>query len=75
MKYIPGLHLRVTDEAEERGLDLDQFFDEEIGDWGVFDELERRRILAETILAQVGASSSAERVEEAKAVQDRLKLT
>jgi len=32
------MHLRVTEEAEMRGLDLDQFFDEQIGesDWGVF---------------------------------------
>ncbi|EOO01566.1 putative ammonium transporter protein [Phaeoacremonium minimum UCRPA7] len=54
LKYIPGLHLRVSDEAEEKGLDLDQFFDEEIGDWGVFDELEKRRILADTIVGEVG---------------------
>lgn len=33
MKYIPGLHLRVSEEAELMGLDLDQFFDEQIGDW------------------------------------------
>ena len=62
LKYIPGLHLRVSDEAEEKGLDLDQFFDEEIGDWGVFDELEKRRILADTIVGEVGVSSSAENV-------------
>ena len=63
LKYIPGLHLRVSNEAEERGLDLDQFFDEEIGDWGVFDELEKRRILADTLVGQVGATSSAENVQ------------
>ena len=49
MKYIPGLHLRVTDEAEERGLDHDQFFDEEIGDRGIFDELVRRQPPIEAI--------------------------
>lgn len=62
MKYIPGLHLRVSDEAEEKGLDLDQFFDEEIGDWGVFDELEKRRILADTLVGEAAATSSAENV-------------
>jgi len=38
LKYIPGMHLRVSEETEMRGLDLDQFFDEQIGesDWGVF---------------------------------------
>ncbi len=69
MKYIPGLHLRVSSEAEEQGVDLDQFFDEQIGDWGIFDELERRRILADTILRQAPAhGSSSERVEEVKQV-------
>ncbi|KAF2204403.1 Rh-like protein/ammonium transporter [Delitschia confertaspora ATCC 74209] len=33
LKYIPFMHLRVTEEAEMIGLDLDQFFDEQIGDW------------------------------------------
>lgn len=37
LKYIPGLHLRVSDEVEARGLDTDQFFDEQIGDWSMFD--------------------------------------
>jgi Amt family ammonium transporter len=44
LKYIPGMHLRVSDEAEINGLDLDQFFDEQVGDWGVFDELEARKM-------------------------------
>lgn len=38
LKYIPGLHLRVSDEAESMGMDLDQFFDEQIGDWSMFDD-------------------------------------
>ena len=29
------MKLRVSEEAELGGLDLDQFFDEAIGDWGV----------------------------------------
>lgn len=37
------MHLRVTEEAEMNGLDIDQFFDEQIGDWGMFDELTRRK--------------------------------
>jgi ammonium transporter, Amt family len=38
LKYIPGMHLRVSEEAEMQGLDLDQFFDEVIGesDWDMF---------------------------------------
>lgn len=36
LKYIPGLHLRVTDEAEMIGLDLDQFTDEVVGEWSLF---------------------------------------
>jgi Amt family ammonium transporter len=38
------MHLRVTEEVEMNGLDLDQFFDESIGDWGLFDELNRRKL-------------------------------
>jgi Amt family ammonium transporter len=38
LKYIPFMHLRVSEEAEMIGLDVDQFFDEQIGDWSVFDE-------------------------------------
>jgi Amt family ammonium transporter len=44
LKFIPGMHLRISEEAEARGLDLDQFFDEQIGDWGIFEELETRKI-------------------------------
>lgn len=40
LKYIPGMHLRVTEEAEMRGLDLDQFFDEQIGDWAAFEPMD-----------------------------------
>ena len=37
LKYIPGMHLRVQDEAEMVGLDLDQFFDESIGEWSLWE--------------------------------------
>lgn len=33
LKYTPGVHLRVSEEAEAAGLDFDKFFDEQIGDW------------------------------------------
>lgn len=65
MKYIPGLHLRVSDEAEELGTDLDQFFDEQIGDWSYLDEIEKIRNT--TIMGQVGrlnSASSTDRVTE-----------
>ena len=37
LKYIPGMHLRVSDEIEEVGLDLDQFDDEAVGEWATWD--------------------------------------
>jgi Amt family ammonium transporter len=47
LKFIPGMHLRIAEEAERDGIDMDQFFEEQIGDWGVFDELNKRsRVLA-----------------------------
>lgn len=36
LKYIPYMHLRVSAEAEEKGLDFDQFFDEQIGEWELY---------------------------------------
>ncbi|KAF2467602.1 ammonium transporter [Lindgomyces ingoldianus] len=38
LKYIPFMHLRVSEEAEMIGLDLDQFFDEQIGDWSMMED-------------------------------------
>lgn len=38
LKFIPMMHLRVTEEAEMIGLDLDQFFDEQIGDWSMMEQ-------------------------------------
>ncbi|KAF1993230.1 ammonium transporter [Amniculicola lignicola CBS 123094] len=38
LKYIPFMHLRVSEEAEMIGLDLDQFFDEQIGDWSMMEQ-------------------------------------
>ncbi|KAH8912952.1 ammonium transporter [Coniochaeta sp. PMI_546] len=72
MKYIPGLHLRVSDEAEEKGLDMDQFFDEQIGDWSIYSEIEKKRYqdAAETLIGarEHGARSSSERAVETKGV-------
>lgn len=65
MKYIPGLHLRVSDEAEELGLDMDQFFDEQIGDWSYLEAAQKARnttILGHAVQAQ--STSSTERVTE-----------
>jgi len=42
LKNIPGMHLRVSEEAELDGLDMDQFFEEQIGDWGVLEESNKR---------------------------------
>jgi len=38
LKFIPGMHLRVTSEAEMMGLDYDQFGGEQIGDWSIMDQ-------------------------------------
>lgn len=65
MKYIPGLHLRVSDEAEELGLDMDQFFDEQIGDWSYLEAAQKAQnatILGQSV--QANSSSSTERVTE-----------
>jgi len=45
MNKIPGFNLRVSEESEIMGLDLDQLFEEQIGDWSLFEESERRRFL------------------------------
>jgi len=37
MKYIPGLHLRVDNEIEMIGYDVDQFHDETVGEWALFE--------------------------------------
>lgn len=62
MKYIPGLHLRVSDEAEERGLDLDQFFDEQIGDWSYLDMAQKQN--STTIIGQTGRGSDSSSTRE-----------
>lgn len=66
MKYVPGLHLRISDEAEARGLDHDQFFEEQIGDWsllherghGYGDDAEKRN--TNTVVAPVSSDGGRE---------------
>ncbi|KAL3424074.1 ammonium transporter [Phlyctema vagabunda] len=43
INYIPGLKLRVSEEAELKGLDFDQFFDEQIGDYSFLEEINGKR--------------------------------
>ncbi|KAF8535267.1 ammonium transporter AmtB-like domain-containing protein [Trichophaea hybrida] len=38
MKYIPGLKIRVDEDAEIRGLDSHEFYQEEIGDWSAINK-------------------------------------
>ena len=57
LKYIPGLGLRVNEEAEMRGLDLDQFFDEQIGDWTCFETFQGNHQLTHGI-PQAGLPTS-----------------
>lgn len=58
LKYIPGMHLRVSDEAEENGLDMDQFFEEEIGDWEIMDRFQSRYNRTETVVGQALSDST-----------------
>lgn len=44
LKYIPGMHLRVSEEAEANGLDIDQFFEETAGDWSMFEEISKSKM-------------------------------
>ena len=37
LRYTPGLHLRIQDEAEMAGIDIAQFFDETVGEWSSFE--------------------------------------
>lgn len=58
------MHLRVNDEIEEIGLDHDQFDDEVIGEWGLYDTQEgheRRASHSGGILqgVSIGASGTA----------------
>lgn len=36
-RFIPGMDIRVSEEDEIRGIDTHEFFEEEIGDWSLFE--------------------------------------
>ncbi|KAK7529709.1 ammonium transporter MepA [Phyllosticta paracitricarpa] len=58
LKYIPGMHLRVSEEAEMIGLDVDQFLDEQIGDRTLFEQTHVTTWMSPVINnSQSGASS------------------
>jgi Amt family ammonium transporter len=44
LKYIPGLHLRVDSEVEILGYDVDQFHDELVGEWSLFENDQHQQI-------------------------------
>lgn len=39
-KFVPFMALRVSEDVEVRGIDTDQFFEEEVGDWSLFEHHE-----------------------------------
>ena len=43
LKFVPGLHLRVHDDIEEIGMDADQFNDETVGEWALFETEDHQR--------------------------------
>jgi Amt family ammonium transporter len=65
LKYIPFMHLRVTEEAEMIGLDLDQFFDEQIGDWSI---VEQEHALSHGVRVPGAADSGANSVKATEPV-------
>lgn len=67
LKFIPGMHLRVSEEAEMIGLDVDQFFDEQIGDWTL---LEHVQIAHGQPAPAVSGSSSQKQSEDGKEAKE-----
>ena len=74
IKYIPGLHLRVQDEIEEIGLDFDQFQDELVGEWALYEtpnENTRRQSITHGIpVAGPHSSSTPSEQEKVEPKQD-----
>ena len=68
LKYIPFMHLRVSEEVEMIGLDLDQFFDEQIGDWSMYEQHTYEGVKHPG--AQVSGSSSVKAAETVAAKAD-----
>ena len=59
LKYIPGMRLRVTSEAEELGMDIDQFDDEMVGEWDLFsDETRRNSLIMHGVPVRASASAA-----------------
>ena len=59
LKYTPGMHLRVSDDIEEIGLDHDQFDDETAGEWGMYDTEEGHKKRDSLVLHGVPQAASA----------------
>ena len=57
LKFMLG-SLRVSEEAEMMGLDIDQFFDEQIGDWSLFHEMESSKLQGVTHGGLVNSEST-----------------
>ena len=74
LKYTPGLHLRVQDEVEMVGMDLDQFCDETLGEWsswesdGVHGQGHHSAHTAGQVIEGLRASSSEERTSQGEPV-------
>ena len=47
MKYIPGLSIRMPGKVEFGGIDSHEFYNEEVGDWGMT-QLQRTMTSSET---------------------------
>ncbi|KAI9821795.1 MAG: hypothetical protein M1827_002376 [Pycnora praestabilis] len=62
LKYIPGMHPRVSEEAEMVGPDIDQFFDKHIGDWTMF---EAKHGVLQTASMSITESRPTERIVDA----------
>lgn len=63
LKFIPYVGLRVDEDAEMMGLDRDQLFDEQIGDWSLIEGI------STTTLVGVSKAPSEEAQEEVKGMK------
>jgi len=64
MKYIPGLHLRVTDEAEMIGYDIDQFDDEVVGEWSLFENEHQPHLTGRAASSESATPSKITKIQE-----------
>ncbi|KAI9732301.1 MAG: hypothetical protein M1834_001508 [Cirrosporium novae-zelandiae] len=70
LKYIPGMHLRASEEAEIQGLDLDEFFDEQIGDWSMSLSVQPTRGIPQSLSGE-GSGSMTPPVKEEQQAQEK----